>query len=194
MSTQNIFEKYELLFNQLKLIIIQSEARILQDEPDDFFVQHVNFLTKSYLITICTYLEAFLQDLAFEHVVKVNERIARASIPKNIVVWAVSNGSNIKEKEWSFSTFDLQLTKKHINEELSGNPHKTINLFKCLGLNLRSENNFERCKDLVGSIVDKRNNIIHHNDNAMDISLSDLRSHIDSFLIYMKAIDAVVHK
>lgn len=47
-------------------------------------------------------------------------------------------------------------------------------------------------KNLVGMIVNKRNNIIHHNDDASDISFSDLLSHIDVFLAYMVSIETIL--
>ena len=46
---------------------------------------------------------------------------------------------------------------------------------------------------VTGTIVDKRNNIIHHNDEASDITFSDLRSHIDFFLEYMLSIDQLLN-
>jgi hypothetical protein len=54
---------------------------------------------------------------------------------------------------------------------------------------LGSSEKFVEHKNLVGTIVNKRNNIIHHNDEASDISFSDLLLHIDVFLEYMLSIN-----
>ena len=51
---------------------------------------------------------------------------------------------------------------------------------------------FVEHKNLVGTIVNKRNNIIHHNDEASDISFSDLLVHIDVLLEYMLAIESLL--
>ena len=67
MQFNGIYGKYEGLLTTLKGIISQSQARVLKEDPDEFFSDNVNFFVKSYLINICTYLEAYLQDVAFEH-------------------------------------------------------------------------------------------------------------------------------
>lgn len=74
MNNSNLFRKYEELFNSLITIIRISEERILNDSPDALFIEHPNFFVKAYLINICTYLEAFLQDVAFEQVQFIKEK------------------------------------------------------------------------------------------------------------------------
>ncbi|WP_227741951.1 HEPN domain-containing protein [Vibrio rotiferianus] len=44
----------------------------------------------------------------------------------------------------------------------------------------------------MNSIVNKRNSIIHHNDEASDITFSDLHTNIDTVLLYMKAIESTL--
>ena len=88
----------------------------------------------------------------------------------------------------------LKYQKKELSDQLSGNPYKTISLFRFLGVDIAMEEGFQSCKQLVSSVVIKRNSIVHHNDRAMDISFSDLINYIDTFLLYMKSIDKSVIK
>ncbi len=176
----------------LKDIIRSSENRVVCDNPDELFIDNINFFVKSYLISICTYLEAYLQDIAYQYVQSINQRISKASIPNNYVLWRMLK--EVKQKELNYQEFNIEITRKELSDNLSGNPYKTISLFRYLGIDLVSEEEFQRCKSLVNSVVIKRNNIIHHNDRAMDISFSDLFHYIDAFLMYMKAVDKSVSK
>jgi len=184
--------KYESLYMSLRNIVTESENRVLSETPDELFIDNVNFFVKSYLISICTYLESFLQDRAFKYANEVSLRMKRAEIPHNFVHWRL--GSELKEKDLKFLDMDLSTTKKEISDNLSANPYRTIKLFKNLGIDLTSEDEFESNKGLVNSIVTKRNNIVHHNDKAMDISFSDLQTYIDIFIKYMNAVDMAVNK
>lgn len=185
LNSESILNKYEKLYLSLKAIISESEQRVLLDEPDILFVSNVNFFVKSYLITLCTYMEAYLQDIAYDYVKEINSRLKNAKIPYNFVHWKLHK--DVKTPK--YSNIDLAVNKKDIADNLSANPHKVIKLFKNLGIDLTLENEFENNKDFVYTVVVKRNNIIHHNDKAMDISFSDLLAYIDVFLIYMRAID-----
>lgn len=133
-----------------------------------------------------------MQDIAFCYAIKVNARLKKAEIPSNFIQWRLLK--DIKDKDLEFSNIDLSLTKKDISDNLSANPYKTIKLFQYLGINLSKEHGFETNKALVNSVVTKRNNIVHHNDKAMDISFSDLLAYIDVFIHYMTAIDNAVYR
>lgn len=190
MEYSALYEKYEALLGTLKEIIEQSQARVLCDEPDTIFSDNVNFFVKSYLINICTYLEAYLQDIAFEYSRKVTERLKQAKIPHNFLYAKLSK--DIKEKELEYADASYNYSKKDLSDVISGNPFKTINAFRLIGIDLSSSEKFVEHKNLVGTIVNKRNNIIHHNDEASDISFSDLLVNIDVFLEYMHAIEQLV--
>lgn len=190
MEYSALYEKYEALLGTLKEIIEQSQARVLCDEPDTIFSDNVNFFVKSYLINICTYLEAYLQDIAFEYSRKVTERLKQAKIPHNFLYGKLAK--DIKEKELKYADASYNYSKKDLSDVISGNPYKTINAFRLIGIDLSSSEKFVEHKNLVGTIVNKRNNIIHHNDEASDISFSDLLVHIDVFLEYMLSIDQLL--
>lgn len=193
MSTASIaahYTNYEKLIQQLKKIIIISNAKVTTETPDVFLAENINFFTKSYLVSLCTYLEAFLQDIAFTHANLIKHRVAEAKIPNNIVRWYISK--EVKTKDKKFDVFDLSFSRKELSDKLSGNPYKTISLFSHIGIDLRKSDSFKELKEKVGSVVDKRNNIIHHNDNAADISLLDLITYSNNFLSYMKSIEEVI--
>ncbi|MBW2742138.1 MAG: hypothetical protein JRE64_25605 [Deltaproteobacteria bacterium] len=192
MPAKALYEKYENLYISLRTIISTSQQRVLSEEHDELFSSNVNFFVKSYMINICNYLEAFLQDIAFEYSKGINERLKKANIPHNYVYWQVSK--EVKDKEMKFVDANYPVSKKDISDSLSANPYKTIKVFRLLGIDLIKEETFQDNKELVNSVVVKRNNIIHHNDNAMDISFSDLLSYVDVFLEYMKSINQALEK
>lgn len=187
MEFKELYEKYERLLNTLKEIIKQSQLRVLAEDPDEIFSDNVNFFVKSYLINTCTYLEAYLQDVAFEHTSRISNRLKSISVPHNFLYWRLAKG--VKDKDLSFESAEYKVTKKDLSDSISGNPYKTIKAFELIGIDLKSSDKFQENKDVINSVVLKRNNIIHHNDDASDISFSDLLLNIDVFLDYMASIE-----
>ncbi|WP_138411441.1 HEPN domain-containing protein [Stutzerimonas nosocomialis] len=119
--------------------------------------------------------------------------MASASIPHNLIAWCTTPDIDEKlkaggksDKILKFKEFEIGKTKSDL--KLSGNVHKTITAFKLLGIDITQHPKFKEHKDLIGSIVDKRNNIIHHNDEASDITLNDLSLYISIFIEYSSAI------
>jgi hypothetical protein len=192
MSHDQTYVHYLGLFNNLKEVIRKSQERMFSDPPDVFFVDHSNFLVKSYLICLCSYLEAFLKDVAYAHVNRVKQHIIQANVPHNIILWSLE--ADVKDKNLAYQPFALPLEKKNVDDELSGNPFRTSKLFRYIGIDLESCDQFRGYKELVNSVVAKRNNVIHHNDGATDTSLADLLGHIDVFINYTKSIEATATK
>lgn len=184
------YSTYSGLIEALKLIILESKKRVIDDPPDQLFEANQNFFVKAYLISLCTYLEAFLQDLAIAHVESAKERLESAQVPHNLVRWSIQRDT--KGKGFTFSNFSLPLARTDIESELSGNPWRTIALFEKIGINLSSSSDFESVKSIIGSVVTKRNRIIHQNDNAADLTLDDISGYADQFLFYMRAIHDLV--
>lgn len=189
LATKNdIYQKYETLFLALKLIISESERRVICIEPDQLFLENVNFFVKSYLISICSYLEAMLQELAFSQAQEINSRLLNAEIPNNFMLWRLADNMKDKDKRWGYKTGNLFISKKEISNNISASPYRTLKLFNKLGVNLNVNDTFESHKDLVNTIVNQRNSIIHHNDRAASVSFRDLGAYIDTILIYSEAI------
>mgnify|MGYP000494595896 CR=1 FL=1 len=190
MRFDELYGKYEGLLTALKGIINQSNARVLREEPDEFFSDNVNFFVKSYLINICTYLEAYLQDVAFEHTNRISKRLKDACVPHNFLYCKLAK--EVKEKDLKFNDADYRFSKKEISNTISGNPYKTVKAYKLIGIDLESDDKFNEYRDFIKIIVNKRNSVIHHNDDASDLSFPDLLANIDVFLEYMSSIDKLV--
>ncbi|TGE76034.1 hypothetical protein C7Y70_20045 [Pseudoalteromonas sp. KS88] len=184
------FNKYKSLLLELKKVVSESEHRVVREVPDDLFIDNVNFFVKSYLISVCSYIEACLQDLAFLHTLNVTNKIKSANIPHNLIHWRTN--PNFKKHHYKYSNFVLDVTKKDISESISANPYKTEKLFQNLGVNLLNQQAFLDNKELMHKIVEKRNNIVHHNDTAADVSFGDLKSYIDVSIEYMASIKEAV--
>ena len=134
MNLTEIVDRYALLSSELEQIISDAERRITADPPDPYFVANANFLTKSFLISLCCYLEVFLKEIANAHVSNAKQQIINAKVPHNLLTWSVVR--EVKEKDLRFGTFELSLTAKEIDEELSGNPFRTAKCFRFLGVDL----------------------------------------------------------
>src|SRR5476651_1314280 len=165
MENTECYERYRSLFLSLNEIVKGTEQHTILDD-NVFFKRNVNFFVKSYLIILCTYLESYLTEAAAWHCDKINSRLKEACLPHNFLLWRVKK--EFKDKELKYSNADLKVDKSEISDGLSGNPYKTIKAFSYLGVNLVSSDEFNLNKDVINTIVTKRNNIIHHNDNAND--------------------------
>lgn len=190
LNNSDLCSQYENLFISLKEVVNTSEKRVIAEDPDELFIDNVNFFVKSYLISMCSYLEAYLQDIAFKYSVNISDRIVSAKIPHNFLHWRLNTG--LKDKQFNYNDISLPLSKKDISDNISANPYRTLKLFQLLGVDLSRKEVFESSKDLINSIVTKRNNIVHHNDAAADISFGDLISFINVIIPYMKAVSEAV--
>lgn len=186
MNLTEIVTRFESLSSELEQIISEAESRITADPADPYFVRNANFLTKSFLISLCCYLEVFLKEIANAHVSNAKQRILAAKVPHNLILWSVTRDD--KEKNSRFGPFDLPLTSKEIDDELSGNPFRTAKCFRLLGVDLDAVDDFATKKEHVNTVVAKRNSIIHHNDTAADVSLGDIRVYSGHFKVYVRAI------
>lgn len=192
MDEAEIHDKYTDLLHSIKSIIDVTEQRLLAEEPDKFFQDNMNFFVKAYLITICTYLESYLKDIAYCRVEVVSDKLKQVYIPSNIVHWFVSGFKDVKTP--IYETLSLKIKKKDLGDQLSASPYKTVAAFKLIGVELEKVAVFESQRELIGGMVNKRNNVIHHNDDASDVTFLDLRNHIDRVHVYMGAITSVVRE
>lgn len=188
MSEQAIHDKYANLFEQLKVIIDKTHARIICSEPDPLFEENVNFFTKSFLISICAYLESYLKEIAFSRIDAVNQKLLNISVPHNLIRWDILHPKDVADKDLKFESLKISIRKKDLDDHISGSPYRTEILFKKIGIDLTAIDRFSSKKEVVNSIVVKRNKIVHHNDDANDVSMTDLILYIDSFIEYMELI------
>ena len=170
-------------FDNLKKVVVESSARSIKDPPDRLFYEHQNVFIKSYLVSACSMLEAFIQDLAGAYVDKLQEKINSANLPFNLVVWIAKHD----KAKLEFKAFEAKKSKKDISDLISPNYWKTMSAFERVGIDL-SASGISKYKDFISARVDKRNKIVHYNDDALDLSFSDVADTIDQFNDYAKCL------
>ncbi len=183
------------LLNDLKDLVHETNRKTLEEDPEPYFPRNVNFFNKSFMVILCTYLELYLKDVILFVITEMNQRLKESNLPYNLVKWSLNKDRESKPKDYdSVGNFVLELDKKEIDKEVSGDVGKTIAAFKKLGIFLEENSKFKKYKNEVGYIISKRNNIIHHGDNASDIAFRDVIANIESTLEYIRSIDAEVMK
>ncbi|MBD8136939.1 hypothetical protein IFR10_15555 [Bacillus sp. CFBP 13597] len=185
-SSTRIYHKYIQQYDELIGLVNESNKRIVKDEPDDLFMDHINLFSKSFMVLSVTYLESYLKEVCLLIVNYMNKKLLENPLPHNLINWSILQG---KHKDIQFKGFALNISSKDIDDGLSGNVHKTITLFSNLGIDLQSIDEFCNNKDKIANIVTKRNDIVHHNDEASDISFSDIISNIKVIKDYILTID-----
>ena len=191
------FHNYKEKLSDLKNTIIDCNNIIISDNPTGFVYDNANFLTKSFLITLCGYLESYLKDALEILILDYNDRIKNENYPYNLIRWSIENKDKsdskvqtlLEKKKTRFENLEIKLKKKDLDSFISGNPFRTNELFKMFGFELDKNEKFIEYKEKINLIVIKRNNILHHNDNASDISNSDILSYIEEIENYSKNID-----
>jgi len=151
---------------------------------------NINFFTKSFLISLCAHLEMCIKEIVFAIAEDIDERARTAAIPTALIEWRY----NTKKKGDGAAQggrLAIGMTRKEVDDLVSGNVYRTKEALAYVGVDLATDKvNWEMWKDLIQTVVTRRNNIVHHNDDASDLSLGDIRSYIASARGY---IDFVVH-
>lgn len=189
MDNSSIYIDYKSQLDNLKEIVTKVNLTSITEEPDEFFVENINFFTKSFLVNLCAYLESFLKDITFSCIESINENIEESKIPYNLILWALNYKKDIKEKDFQFGNLKIGIKKKDLDDHISGNPYRTVKLFRNIGLDIESYQEFNDRKEAINMIVNKRNKVLHYNDNASDLSLTDIIDYIGQVNDYMKLLD-----
>ena len=189
MDKSSYIDSYQEQYTKLVEIIDETNKSLISDEPDKFIVDNVNFFTKSFLVMMCAYLESYLKDALMVIIDDVNLRLDSTKIPHNLIKWTLNIEKEFKENEYKFEHLKIKLKKKELDEYISGNPFKTRDLFKKFGIALDKNETFNLQKDIINTIVVKRNKVVHHNDEASDISNIDLKDFIEILRNYLTTID-----
>lgn len=184
-------EDYRLRFDKLNEIIESTNKRILEGD-ESLFCENVNFYIKTYLIMQCVYLESYIKEVLLFYVEEINKQIESIKVPYNLVRWSFSVSSLLKDKERKDSIYKIDMSIKDIDQHISANPYRTKELLIHFGINLNENENFNRLLDKINSIVTKRNNIIHYNDDASDVSPNDLKNNIGVIKEYVDIIDKAI--
>lgn len=182
-----LLTNYIRQFDGLRIVVFESNNRIVSDEPDPLFFDNQNVFVKSYLVSACSILEAFIQDLIECFVNIIQTRINSANFPQNLVFWFAGH----EKGEMAFGNFSAQKTKRDISDLVSPNFFKTAKAFERVGVNIQTSDVTSK-KDYILRIISKRNKIVHHNDNASDVSLTDIIDVIDNFKEYASILHQTV--
>ena len=106
-----------------------------------------------------------------------------ANLPLNLVVWIAEH----EKAKLDFKAFEAKKSKKDIADLISLNYWKTVQAFERVGIDL-SATEIPKYKETIVSLVEKRNKIVHHNDDALDLSFSDILITIDQFKNYTECL------
>ena len=180
MIEDEILARFNSQFDRLLSVVAIANLRVTSEPADELFLDNQNVFIKSFLVSACSVLEAFIQELAFSYLQEVAEKVRRANIPYNAVAWMYRPDD---KKYLKFESFEIDKKAKDISDIISPNYGKTLNAFRRVGVEL-DHAALGIFKDEVSSIVDKRNKIVHENDDASDLSFVDITTTIHTFKAY----------
>ncbi|MBF2708604.1 HEPN domain-containing protein [Flavobacterium soyangense] len=185
-------ESYINQLNKLIEIIETSNNRMISSEPDVFFIENSNFFTKSFLVIMCAYLESYLKDALMVVIDETNLKLSQRNIPHNLIKWSLNIDKDFKDSDSKIEPLKIKIKKKELDDYISGSPFRTRDLFKKFGIILNQDSIFLNQKDRINNIVLKRNRIVHHNDDASDISNADLIENIEVLSEYITNLDKLI--
>ena len=190
MDKTQYIDTYTEQLAKLKTIIETANSRIVSDDPDSFFQDNVNFFSKSFLVLMCVYLESYLKDVFMVVVDEANRKLELHNLPYNLIKWSLDTKKDFKDGK--FEDFKIRVKKKDLDDFISGNPYRTKDLCVKFGINLEDDSIYNIQKEAINSIIRKRNNVIHYNDDASDVSNADLLTYLDSISNYISNIDKII--
>lgn len=172
---------------ELEAMVQQTELAVIGDaETTPLITNNVNFYTKSFLISACAHLEMCIKEIVFEIAKDIDARLSSAAIPSSVIEWRLSPKRKADSSSPPSKLLSVNMTKKEVDDLVSGNVHRTKEALALVGIELAKERaQWESWKDLIQAIVTRRNNIVHHNDDASDLSLGDIKIFIKSIIDYI---------
>lgn len=172
---------------ELEAMVRQTELAVLgHAETTPLITNNVNFYTKSFLISACAHLEMCIKEIVFEIAEDIDARLSSAAIPSSLIEWRLSQKRKADSSSPSSKLLSVKMTKKEVDDLVSGNVYRTKEALALVGIELAADKaQWESWKDSIQAIVTRRNNVVHHNDDASDLSLGDIRICIESIISYI---------
>ena len=195
MSSISVLATYLSLLEDLTLLNGETERKVISETPDVFITRNINFFTKSFMITLCAYLESFLKDITMVVIDDANTKLTTSKVAYNLVKWSVTKKKDLQElndNELKFEALSIKITKRELDDFISGSPYKTEKLFNKIGIKLLDNETHQLQREKIISIVEKRNKIVHHNDSASDISFADIQANISYITNYMTNLNNII--
>lgn len=189
--TRALLSKYLEQLDNLKLVARESNVRLIRGD-DDLFKAHANLFVKSYLMTLCSVLEAYLKDEVLDFVSELNGLLAELRLTKNVFAWGLLPDSDEYYKKVvgtdAVAQLSLEINAQKVDDRISGNIDRTIKTFRRCGVQLEACEKFQQHKGTVANIVLKRNAVVHHNNDAEDFSFGDIIAWADAIESYIGGI------
>jgi len=138
MDETKVLKNYFLLFADLNNLIEETSKRSISERTSDYFIDNVNFFNKSFMVLCCAYLESYLKDVGMLIIEEMNFRLKNNPVPHNLIKWYININKEFKKSETKYEFFSIDINKKNIDNEISGDIGKTINLFQKLGIDLET--------------------------------------------------------
>lgn len=173
---------------ELEAMVQETEREVIGNSSGIPLIRNnVNFFTKSFLISACAHLEMCIKEIVFSVSQDIDARLSVAAVPPSILEWRLNPKKKSDQAVGSPRSFSVSMTKKEIDDLVSGNVYRTKDALALVGVELIAEKDqWEPWRESVQSIVTRRNRIVHYNDDATDISLGDIKSFIKTFLGYIE--------
>ncbi len=193
-------ENFIKSIDDLIMVVHDANNKIIASEVEEFVYKNSNFLTKSFLINLCSHLEIYIKDALEELLWEIINRLNSHKIPYNLIRWNLESKPKWSTQIWQllerkkrrFECFKIHINKKDFENFISWNPQKTKELFTMFWINLEENISFQSSRDIIQNIIQKRNNILHHNDNASDLSNKDILDGIEEFRKYVINLDSLI--
>lgn len=184
-------QAYKKGLSELESMVRATEREVINESGHALLVtDNINFFTKSFIISTCAHLEMCIKDVVFAVAADLDERLSVASVPSSIVEWRYNQKKHNAPGTGSHR-LGIGMTRKEVDDLVSGNVYKTKDALALVGVNLAADGaKWEGWKELIQNMVTRRNNIVHHNDDASDLSLGDIRQYIASTVAYIEFIVA----
>lgn len=197
---QAILDDHLDLLTSLRVQIRITEDYLIRDES--YFKDHITFFTRSFIVNLCSYIESYIKHLFRTVISGFETELQKLHIPQELILWAIKKDAP-KEPTTRLSGFvpDFQIfsNQKALNEFIesyaSPNPDKIIKGFRLIGIYLDYFDDFhtgDELRERITTLVSKRNQIIHHNDAAGDLTFADVSEYINVVERFFRRIHQII--